>query len=325
MKFIHFDPLQVKAALEVELRRGALLAGIALLAALSAADPVLADEAAPEAFLQHAAFDSDQEYFLYVPPAEACGSACPLFIFVHGGMSSGSGDFTMWKMYADREGFILLAPHFKGRYDQMAQGEDERLLKIVDEVESRHSIDRRRVLLSGFSYGGRFAYRFSMAHPDFAHTVAVLNSGDFPPPDKASVANPSRYYLCVGSEEGVYPQQLRSEAELLKAAGYAVITYNAKGTGHSIPTASVTHVLRLLRSMKTGSPFSIQDVSATQTVAEPSARSLPSGPEIILHLTRGGTVAGTLIEESPEEVVIGWPSGKAAFRRELIERIEKPE
>jgi predicted esterase len=281
-----------------------------------------AEDAGPEAFLRRARFDPAQEYYLYVPGADACPEECPLFIFAHGTYSTGSGDFVMWKNYADKEGFILIAPHFEGSFNLLEKGEDRQLLRIVDEVDQEHPVDHSRVLLCGFSRGGMFAYRIAMQHPSFAHTVILFGAGDFAPPVRASGSRPARFYLASGSEDPFFPGQQESHFRALREAGYKVNAYEAKGVGHSIPTLSVTHVLGLFRAMKTGQPYELGGISSA---AQPSASSqaMISGPSVTLHFKGGGAMTGRLVEERPDAVVIGWSSGSAEFSRERIDRIEK--
>ncbi len=304
-------------------RFAVVLVGVSAVLCMTSA---FAQDEDPADFLEHARFDSTQEYYLYAPTSGVCSGPCPLFIFIHGSMSSGTGDFVMWKNYADKEGFILLAPHFEGYYDLQERGEDERLIKIVDEVHRHNPIDRKRVLLCGFSRGAMFAYRFAMRHPSFAHTVAVLNGGDFPSPVAASSSQSARFYIATGSVDPLFAGQHEPNVRALRDAGYQVIAHEAKGVGHSIPTASVTHILKFFSAMRDGEPFELSTGSVGRASApRVSPLDTLSGPSVTLHLKVGGRVNGRLVEDSPDAVVIGWPSGSATFKREIIDHIEKHE
>jgi len=185
-----------------------------------------------------------------VPAGYHADRAWPLFIAIHGGMASGIGEFTLWRQYADQEGFLLLAPNFSGRYHLFEGGSDRNLVKLVEEVSVDYRVDRERILLSGFAWGGEFAYSFAMAYPGLAHTVAVFNAGGFSRPVRADreAAHP-RFYLAVGAAEPQYPQDNQALADLLRRNGYQVELHVARGVGHSIPSAAIIDVLRLFREM----------------------------------------------------------------------------
>lgn len=231
--------------------------GIGLLVLTSVLGSSTAGWADTEPVERHARFRYSQTYYLHVPTGYTSGRAWPLFICVHGAMASGKGDFLIWKQYADAEGFILLSPNFDGLSDQyhlLEGGVDRILLALIDEVSEEHRVDRAKILLSGFSRGGQFAYRFAMRYPDRVHTVVVLNAGDLPTPAPAMGGRRPRFYLAAGSEEAVYPQQLPSLAERLRRAGYPAEVYIAHGIGHSIPPRAIVDVVELFRAMRDAGP-----------------------------------------------------------------------
>ena len=203
-----------------------------------------------EPSLHHARFNPEQTYYLHVPAQYTGQEVWPLFIVVHGGQSRGKGDFKLWKPYADQEGFILLAPNFSGEDHQFASDSERILVKLMEEIWEDYRVDPQKILLSGFSSGGAFSYRFAMAYPALVHTVAIFNAGDFPNPALAQeAARRPRFYLAVGSEEALYAQQSREFSVRLQQAGYEAQTFVARGVGHSIPSKSIIDVLELFRAM----------------------------------------------------------------------------
>lgn len=210
-------------------------------------------EAAPamtEPALHSARFNPSQTYYLEVPGRYTGEQAWPLFIVIHGGMASGLGDFKLWRPYAEQEGFILLAPNMTGQYHLLEGGSDRALIHLVEELSQTYHIDRSKVLLTGFSWGGQFVYRFAMEYPAFAHTVAILNAADFPPPLPARGVIRPRFYLAVGAEEHVAPAHNGTLAAALRQAGYPVELLVARGVGHSIPSQAVVEILARVRAMK---------------------------------------------------------------------------
>ncbi len=201
--------------------------------------------------LQNARFRPSQTYYLYVPEAYSAlkPDRWPLLIAVHGRMASGRGEFQLWKQYADREGFVLVAPNFIGKFNEFEGGSDRTLVKIVEEVSQDYRIDRDRVLLSGFSWGAEFAYRFAMSYPSLVSAAALLNPGTLPAPERAQPGRRPRFYIAVGGNE---PSAAKAAgwAAALRQAGYQVELVVASGVGHSIPSRAIVDVLRLLREMK---------------------------------------------------------------------------
>jgi predicted esterase len=164
-------------------------------------------------------------------------------------MASGEGDFNMWKPYADTEGFVLIAPNLTGEFYTLQNERDRMLKKLVDEVAATYRIDRGKILLAGFSWGGQFAYRMAMRHPEFAHTVAVFSGANFPPPSPREAVHPT-FYLSVGSEETTALQHNEELAQALKRLGYPVTLHVDRGRGHSMSPQAIVDVLKLVRTMK---------------------------------------------------------------------------
>lgn len=205
--------------------------------------------------LRHARFRPTQTYYLYVPQAYRLGGndAWPLFVALHGSMTSGVGDFNLWKQYADQEGFILVAPNFPDQESVSIEQIDRRFVSIIEDVARDYRIDWHRILLSGFSWGGEFAYRFAMSYPRFAHSVAILCAASLPELVRPLAEVRPRFYLAAGGEDPQAVAQTRQVVAALKRSGYRAELYVARGVGSgAIPSKSVIDVLRLVREMKAG-------------------------------------------------------------------------
>lgn len=62
------------------------------------------------------------------------------------------------------------------------------LLALLDEIESTHHVDPRRVYLTGLSMGGYGAWALGLAHPDrFAALVPICGGGEFFTPYMSSL------------------------------------------------------------------------------------------------------------------------------------------
>ncbi|MDP3723249.1 MAG: dienelactone hydrolase family protein [Candidatus Omnitrophota bacterium] len=231
---------------------GLCVARVAVVAALVGGDigRCQAASATTEPVLYTARFNPSQTYYLEVPGGETGERSWPLVIVIHGGMASGLGDFKLWRPYAVQEGFILLAPNMRGQYHLLEGGSDRVLVRLVEELSQTYRIDRSKVLLAGFSWGGQFAYRFAMKYPAFAHTVAILNAAQFPPSPPARGMIYPRFYLAVGAEERVALAHNGTLAAALRRAGYPVELLVARGVGHSIPSQAIVEILARIRAMQ---------------------------------------------------------------------------
>jgi hypothetical protein len=123
---------------------------------------------------------SDQAYGVYVPDREAPVSGYPVVLHAHGYGWSVSSGFSAWqKAYADAQGWLLVqlngrGPNFYWGIGDVATGE------VVDDLDRRFGVDRRRVFITGGSMGGTGAYRQGVVHPDqFAAAVGVDGWTDF--------------------------------------------------------------------------------------------------------------------------------------------------
>ena len=70
-------------------------------------------------------------------------------------------------------GWYQLRPGAPPDLDAMGEA-TERLMKLVDAAVERYPIDRRKLVVMGFSQGGVMAYNLALRHPDrFAGLVAI--------------------------------------------------------------------------------------------------------------------------------------------------------
>ncbi|MBV9699029.1 MAG: S9 family peptidase [Candidatus Eremiobacteraeota bacterium] len=103
---------------------------------------------------------------LYYPPEFQTGKRYPLVVFVHGGPTDPSMiEFDFWAQVMAARGWLVLRPNYRGSpnlglkyqrailYDVEA-GPGRDIMAALGSVEARGIVDRSRIAVSGWSYGG---------------------------------------------------------------------------------------------------------------------------------------------------------------------------
>ncbi len=134
-------------------------------------------------------------YLLYTP--ETVNKNLPVLVTVHGISCNAEEHIDAFAEYADRFGFIVVAPVFaKAAYAgyqrfgyskrNSSQRSDLALCAIMDDVAEQTGFDTAKFLLFGYSGGGQFAHRFAMAYPDRVISTALGAPGWFSYPSTAA-------------------------------------------------------------------------------------------------------------------------------------------
>ncbi len=147
--------------------------------------------------------DGERQGALWLPPPAGAEEDQPLLVILH---SWGNRypqhvgiPFARW---AQREGWAMIAPNFRGVNDEpQATGSDRAVADVVEAVDyavEQGGVDRDRVYAVGFSGGGMMSLLLAGRHPDrFAGVAAFVpvhdlvrwhryNASLFPPPDYAA-------------------------------------------------------------------------------------------------------------------------------------------
>ena len=131
-------------------------------------------------------------YLLYVP--RKGGENAPVFVTVHGISRDAIEQAYMYADLAERYGVVMIAPYFSeppfsdyqflGRNGR-GQRADLALDKIADEVGKLTHARTDKLYLFGYSGGGQFVHRYTLAHPGRVAKVAIGAAGwyTFPDPD----------------------------------------------------------------------------------------------------------------------------------------------
>ena len=139
----------------------------------------------------------ERSYLLHVPPTYEKTKPLPLVIMLHGmgGTALHSQRETGWSSKADAEGFIVVYPDAtrpdpaqppslrknpqawndgSGRFHAAERNFDDVafLTALIDSLESRYSIDSRRIYVTGFSNGASMTFRLGAELADRVAAIA---------------------------------------------------------------------------------------------------------------------------------------------------------
>ncbi len=135
---------------------------------------------------------SGPAYLLYVPSKG--GDNAPVFVTVHGISRDAIEQAYMFADLAERYGVVMIAPYFSeppyADYQFMGRhGRGERadlaLDRIVEEVGRLTHARTDKLYLFGYSGGGQFVHRYTLAHPGKVARVAIGAAGWYTFPDPA--------------------------------------------------------------------------------------------------------------------------------------------
>jgi phospholipase/carboxylesterase len=215
-------------------------------------DPAMrSDEAFQQLFLRAPAgdntgvmqFGAEERggFWLYVPENYVPDRAWPLVMALHGG--SGTGRLFLWSWLRDARsrGAILVAPTSVGStWALMGPDADTpNLTRILELIRSRWNVDPSRLLLTGMSDGGTFAYVSGLeAGSPFTH-LAPVSAAFHPMLAQMADADRTRglpVHIIHGALDWMFPVELARQANrALSRAGAAVTYREVEDLSHTYP------------------------------------------------------------------------------------------
>ncbi len=180
-------------------------------------------------------------FSLYVPEYYDAARSWPLVMALHGGSGNGADFLWAWLREARSRGAILIGPTALGRtWSLMGPDRDSpNLDAIIERVAERWNVDRGRMLLTGMSDGGTFAYvsglressPFTHLAPSSASFHPLLLEGSTPERLRGLPI-----YLIHGVLDWMFPVDVaRTANTALTAAGASVIYREIADLSHTYP------------------------------------------------------------------------------------------
>lgn len=222
-------------SLLISLALGALLGGCA----------VTQPQNTPQPHVRRIDPATGRPYYIYVPSTYRADRPMPLIVSCHGTppYDVASHHIREWKMLAEQNGCIVVAPELQGTDGLFGDGplvgmyDCERvILSLISLLQYRYNIDRANMMMTGFSGGGFPTYWVGLRHPDIFSTVVVRNGnfsrhnlhGWYPP--EARRLDILIYY--GSNDPGAIRAQSRKGIEYLRSQGFQVQTAVLEGAGH---------------------------------------------------------------------------------------------
>ncbi len=184
-------------------------------------------------------------YYLYVPSTYRRDRPAPVIVSCHGTdpFDVAAHHVGEWKWLAEKYGCILICPKLTSSDGILGAGainqllRDERLImSIIGQMHYIYNIDRRNIMMTGFSGGGFPVYFIGIRHPDVFTVVAARNcnfnrnalEGWYPP---EAVRTPVIVYYGE-HDPGAIKDQSENGIAYLRSAGFRVTTRVIPGSGH---------------------------------------------------------------------------------------------
>lgn len=211
---------------------------------------------APHTGVMHAGGDlgARGSFSLYVPEYYSADRAWPLVVALHGGSGNGRGFLWSWLRAARSRGAILVAPTAVGETWALTGPDFDtpNLAHMLSEVGARWNLDPGRLLLTGMSDGGTFAYVSGLEPTSpFTHLAPVAAAFH---PMLAQMADGDRLrglpiHVAHGALDWMFPVDTAQAAvQALERAGADVVYREIADLAHTYPVELNAEILDWLET-----------------------------------------------------------------------------
>jgi phospholipase/carboxylesterase len=183
----------------------------------------------------------ERDAVLFVPTGLDEHAPVPLFVMFHGAGGFPEKVLPFIEEHAEREKFLVLAPHsMLATWDIVVGGHGpdlERLHLALVEVSSHYRIDRHHLAFAGFSDGASYALSVGITNGDIASHVVAFSGGFM---SIFTQEGAPKVFITHGLVDEQLPIETsgRANATRLTAAGYDVQYVEFNGL-HAIQPAIV--------------------------------------------------------------------------------------
>lgn len=178
----------------------------------------------------------EMRYAISVPAADAAPGPRPLVLALHpGGRSVYYGSWFMQTIVEPALrgwGAVIVAPDVPDASWATVRSE-RAVAALMEHVLASHSIDRSRILVTGFSMGGRGTWYLAARHPDFFTAAIAIATG----PGRESLESFAELplYIIHSPDDEVVPYgPVEEMARTLAERGYPVQMMSLPGASHGM-------------------------------------------------------------------------------------------
>ncbi len=186
-------------------------------------------------------------YTLSIPESFSSREKVPLIVALHYGGDVtpwyGKGYLTMlvepalWKL-----GAVIAAPDCPSPAGWDNPRSESAVLALINHLKRHHTIDGKRVVLTGFSLGGIGTWYLAAQYPGLFSAAIPVSA--MPKPDAAEIIGDIPVYVIHSTGDEVFPvKRVEGVVEKLKAKGLPVRMKTLEGISH-YRTASFVDALR---------------------------------------------------------------------------------
>lgn len=181
---------------------------------------------------------------IVLPPGLDSQKPAPLLVLLHGIAEGAEGISSTWKDAAAERGAIIVAPHAGFKYPEgvpdwgPAQEAEKVVLQGIEFAKSKYKVDSQRVVIAGFSPGGKLALIIGMRNAELIKGVITYAAQYDPwlakPPTNLSKSSLPRIFLGVGDIDGMRPGNEQADIDF-RHAGLPTKLVVYPNTGHEYP------------------------------------------------------------------------------------------
>ena len=187
---------------------------------------------------------NNTHYWAYVPTDLAKKTNLPLVVALHGSGGSAQNFIKAWTKEADKNKFPVIAVKSVVNRGWSFAG-IKNIIAAIDSFAKKCSINKSRVLMTGFSAGAHIAMYVAIEHPTRIAGVAPVGGGvvrqNEIKADKIKQASSIPVYFIIGEKDPNYPS-VKIVKPMLEKNGFKVKITVVPNLGHRYPSGSSQNI-----------------------------------------------------------------------------------
>jgi predicted esterase len=198
-------------------------------------------------------------YLLQLPPEYHPARSYPVLFVLANANEKPKEMLMRWSEQAAERGFILVAPDWNRRANNVygySLEEQSTVLDALADLKRQYQIDTDRVFLFGYSQGANLACDVALSHPDLFAGVAPM----CPSPDLFALrywpnAQYLPFYMVVGDHMGDVTKKIRELFDRWLGHNYPVVYVRYRGRGHEWFEGELPNITEWMSFKKRAGPL----------------------------------------------------------------------